>query len=631
MDAPYWPEPTVPFDERRRLYLEYCAAQSPGGRTGFFSQIARLELGRQPVDEAPVREALAVIDRREDCSDFSVAGLLRILYKYRESPLISRRLINDIEACLLRFKYWWDERGDDYMCFFTENHQIIYHSDELLVGQMYRKQTFSNTGGNGEAHIAHALPFIYRWVRWRTLFGFSEWLSNCYIDEDLVALANLYDFAEDPTIRRWAGQFIDMLLFEMALHSHHGVMGCTHGRTYAPMIKGGRHEGTGSTGALELGLGMFNDPSSLSAVSLATSSYRCPPAIAAVAADTGRTLLIHERHSLDVEDTPRYGFRFDSLTDGLYYWCIQTYYHPDVVALSKRMSDLYHSRRPVFEGHVYDDYMARFEREKARFGRVLDADVDKTAMTAVNIETMRTPDYMLSCAQDYRPGKPGYQQHPWQATLGLDAVVFTNHPGALDESGASRPNFWAGDAILPRVAQHGNVLICVHHVPTTNSFPYSHAYLPRSAFDEVVQSDHWLCGRRGDGYIGLYSQHPTRRPVAGPHQDTEVRVDAPDNVWVCEMGRQAEWGSFASFVKGVTGGLVACEGLQARYWSPSQGLVEFGWQGPLRVNTEIIPLRGYKRFDNPYCQAELMAPRMTIRCGGQSHEIDLSDAIVVRE
>lgn len=47
-DMPYWPEPVAPIDQRHRLYLDYCAASSPAGMTGFFSQIARLELGNQP-------------------------------------------------------------------------------------------------------------------------------------------------------------------------------------------------------------------------------------------------------------------------------------------------------------------------------------------------------------------------------------------------------------------------------------------------------------------------------------------------------------------------------------------------------------------------------------------------------
>jgi len=81
----YWPEPQAPYDERRQLHLEYCAAQSPGGRTGFISQIARLELGLD-VDESPIQEGIAFVDSRQDCCDFAVGGLLRILYRYPDSP-----------------------------------------------------------------------------------------------------------------------------------------------------------------------------------------------------------------------------------------------------------------------------------------------------------------------------------------------------------------------------------------------------------------------------------------------------------------------------------------------------------------------------------------------------------------
>ena len=33
------------------------------------------------------------------------------------------------------------------------------------------------------------------------------------------------------------------------------------------------------------------------------------------------------------------------------------------------------------------------------------------------------------CVQDYRPGKVGFQQHIWQATLGPGTMVFAFHPG----------------------------------------------------------------------------------------------------------------------------------------------------------------------------------------------------------
>ena len=217
----YWSTPQQPYDQRRSLYLEYCAAQSVPGRTGFFSQIARLELGREPVDEDSILEGIAFVDSRRDCCDFAVGGLLRIFYQYHDSPLISRDLISKIEECLLRFKYWWDEpEGDNHRCYWTENHQIIFHTDELLAGQLFKDKIFENDSKDGLYHMDHALHLIRRWFDFRARFGFSEWLSNCYFEEDLLALVNLYDFAEQEDIRRQAGLTIDLILFEMALHTY---------------------------------------------------------------------------------------------------------------------------------------------------------------------------------------------------------------------------------------------------------------------------------------------------------------------------------------------------------------------------------------------------------------------------
>lgn len=59
-----------------------------------------------------------------------------------------------------------------------------------------------------------------------------------------------------------------------------------------------------------------------------------------------------------------------------------------------------------------------------------DPDPDFTALTQADIYTYRTPDYGLSCSQNFRKGKQGYQQMIWGANLGGRAVVYTNHPGS---------------------------------------------------------------------------------------------------------------------------------------------------------------------------------------------------------
>ena len=618
MQDTYWSEPQAAYDERRRLYLAYCAAHSPGGRTGFFSQIARLESGLD-VDEGPIREAIAFVDSRRDCCDFAVGGLLRILYRYPDSSHIASSLLDEIRACLLRFKYWWDEpEGDNRRCYHTENHQIIFHSDELLAGQLFPDQVFSNDGQRGQDHIAHALHLIRRWFRFREQFGFSEWLSNCYFDEDLLALVNLYDFAAQPEVRERAGRLIDVLCYEMALHSYRGVFGCTHGRTYARLIVGARTDTSATTIKLMLGMGIYNSPQSLGAIPLATSSYRCPPILEEIAADLDAPILCRERHSLNIEDAPQYGLSYDSIEDGHLYWSIQDYLHPKVFALSKRMSEEYGVR-------LHEDYEARYQElfawQEEQYGEIVDPNLDCHALTEVHVQTYRTPAYLLSCAQDYRAGKPGYQQHIWQATLGIDAVLFTNHPGAADET--SRPNYWAGNGVMPRAAQHQNVLVCIHRVPEKDAFPYSHAYLPRQAFDEVVERGHWILARKADGFLALYSQHSYRWLQDKEGQTVEVRVDQPENIWLCEMGYVPQWPSFAAFVEAVVGAKVHCDGLDVHYESPSAGRVCFGWEGAFSVAGREVALHDSPRFDNPYSQCAFLSPQVRIRRGEQELTIDL--------
>lgn len=614
----YWAEPQATYAVRRRAYLEFCATNPQQGRTGFFSQIARLELGQGPVDEDAIHAGIAFIDSRRDCCDFAAGGMLRILYQYHASPLLSRALIRDIETCLLNFKYWWDEaHGDNHRCYHTENHQIIFHSCELLAGQLFPDQRFTNSGETGAYHVDHALHLIRRWMAFRIQFGFSEWLSNNYFEEDLLALVNLHDYAEQPDIRITAKQLIDLILFEMALHTYRGVMGCTHGRTYTRLIKGARQEDAANTARLMFGMGLYNHPANLGTVSLATSAYRCPPVIAAIAANLDTPRVFKERHSLNIEDAPRFGLSFDDLEDGNLYWSVQNYTHPAIVNLAIRAKER-------FRIMLFEDYQTRYDQlfrwQLDEYGAIVNPNVECHAMTEVHIYTWRGPHGMLSCAQDYRPGTAGYQQHIWQATLGVDAVVFTNHPGASDDH--SRPNFWAGNGILPRAIQQQNCVICLHHLPPNDAFPYSHAYFPRAAFDEIVERGNWIFGRKDQGYLALFSQHAALWITDSAGVVDELRAESPDNVWICEIGDAEQSGSFDDFIRTITGADLEITGMSIRYASPSAGSLAFGWHNPLIVNGEPVEVHGYKRFDNPYCQATFGARKLTIAQAGESITLD---------
>jgi hypothetical protein len=122
------------------------------------------------------------------------------------------------------------------------------------------------------------------WLRARGTTGFTEWDSNCYFEEDLLALSHLHDLAEADEVRELAAIVMDKMLFTIAVNSYKGVFGSTHGRTYAPLIKGGQLEATSPITRLLWGMGVWN-AHIRGVVALACSEYELPPMIAGIATD----------------------------------------------------------------------------------------------------------------------------------------------------------------------------------------------------------------------------------------------------------------------------------------------------------------------------------------------------------
>jgi hypothetical protein len=618
------------FAERRRAYLESIAGQSfrRGERRGDvldlipiepFYLIPRLELEEGPIDETLLTAALDWVSARRDCADFALAALLRILRRYPEPPLLTREQASAIQDAALRFCYWYDQPGIRGMCFHTENHQIIFHACELIAGQLFPDRIFMNSGQTGRWHVEQATHRTLQWMEQRARFGFAEWLSY-YFEEDLLGLVTLYDFADDADIRRRAGMLIDMLLFEMALHSHQGVMGGTHGRIYAEFLRDGRLDPTAAIAWLMFGTGGCAGVATMAMTALTTSEYRCPPLVEAIAHDRPDELLCFERHGLNVEDAPRYGINYNCLEDAMFFWACQTARHPLARGTAFAVAEIADDPWLTRFIETVDAPLEICRALQREAGDICDGDVVNTALSEANLTTYRTPEYLLSCAQSFRPGKPGYQQHIWQASLTPEAVIFTTHPGAETEEAehTSRPNFWAGNRWMPRAAQFKNVLFCIHHIPADDPLPFSHAYFPRRHFDEVVQEGNWTLARKGDGYLALYSQNPARWIAGRDGEPGELRTDTRDNIWICEMGTRGQYGDFSSFVRAVAPAEVQCAGLNVQYASPSQGEMAFGWTGPLTVSGTELPLDEYPRFDNPYCQADLGDLVYTVRHGDDS-------------
>ena len=288
------------YPQRRREALLNAARR--GAEGSVFAEIAAMELGMwDNLNEQVILDCIASINERADCSDFDLVGLLGMAGRYIEEPGFPQALVEPLQNCFQSFRYWMDQPGADAMCFWSENHQILFHTCEILAGQLLPDELFTNAGLTGSEHRAKGEERALSWLRKRAAGGFREWDSNTYFEEDVLALSHLVDLAENDDVRELAAVVLDKMFFGLAVNSFKGVFGSSHGRTYAPFIKDAFREPTSGMTRLLWGKGIFNR-SIRGTVSLACAvNYQLPPVIEAIAIDPADEIWNRERHAGQLE------------------------------------------------------------------------------------------------------------------------------------------------------------------------------------------------------------------------------------------------------------------------------------------------------------------------------------------
>ena len=580
----------------------------------------------------------------EDTGDFDINNLL-FLWK-RQHQNLDPTLAKAIEERILAFKYWWTEPTPkgivDSQYYWTENHQVIYLANEYVAGQTWPNATFTNSGMTGTEHVAHAKERLERWFTSRAKFGFSEWLSNVYWTEDMKGALLLAEFAKDPEIARKASMVLDMMFVELAGHIEKGTFGSTHGRTYQKDKLNGRDEDTFSIAKLAFDQTPVPYVDADNATLLATAERYRPPEVARKIAASPETAVFRTKSSLPLDPNAPidpnvkapYGTTFEGERGLMTWWGQGAQFPwqmvPTSVATVKKY-DLFKTSNfqqasdlaPVVESSNTEQLQA--------LALSLGKQVNPGLLTQVDTYTWRSPQVMLSTAQDWRPGQRGEQDHIWQATIDPDTLVFTQHPKvpvSTSEAASDNNSYWTGDGGIPRAAQHQNVNIAIYDPSYDGdggvgtgaySFtyePYTHAWFPTQNFDQVVQKDGWTIGRTGDGYIALWSARPTHWRTYAPGEFTNdvkgnfdlIADGGPSNVWITEVGTAQDYAGntdpFDSFVQSITAskpvatGLPICPpgarrptcpvsaaGLAVTYDSPSQGVMTYGWN-PAKPNDE---------------------------------------------
>ena len=266
--------------EWRQELLEHAAGESgPGAHQGrgVVGVLARhaLDPEQTSVHRQDLASALELIETRGDCADFEILALVNLWHRIPAAQW-APGLREEVTRALVGMKYWITQPGLDAMCYFTENHQLVWHAAEHLTGQMFAEHTFSIEGRTGAEHARLGAARAAEWIGARLRGGFSEFDSNAYLAIDSLALASLVEWSRDEALAGAARALLDKTLLTLATNSWRGIHGAAHGRAYVHALRSARFENTSPILRLIAGVGTLNEELLPATVLALAQRYQIP-------------------------------------------------------------------------------------------------------------------------------------------------------------------------------------------------------------------------------------------------------------------------------------------------------------------------------------------------------------------
>lgn len=488
--------------QHRAEFLQKLAQRMSLKRDGIvnfsmFHVLARLACGGMlPDDPQRLLYDLALIDRRIDCADFLITGLIRLLHCYEDA--LPAEFLARARETLCAFRYWMDEEGADGMCFWSENHALMFYAAQMLVGALYPQETFTNSGLTGAALQEIGTRRCREWLEEAKRTGLEEFNSAGYTLVTVAALLNLIDYAPQD-IADEATALVDRVLLQLSRHVFHGTAISPQGRVYRDAIYPFAQSVQSMLGFLYSEFPGAMEDEGMWNVFFATSRYTPPADIPARATQdyhgdytTGNArIVLHKTQD----------------------WLLTSVCSPRA-----------DSDAPQWENLCFD---AAAKRDTNLYVKSLNERFHGTTV--------------------FEPGVYGYQQHMWYAALSADCVVFTTHPGSPVDMDGMRPGYWHGNGVMPALRQQEGTLLAVYDIPPEHPLTFTHVYWPTRRMDETCRKDGWLFGRCGESYVGLWCSGMLQ-PYDDVLTDCEYRYYAVQAAYVCRCGGKAEYGAFADFI-----------------------------------------------------------------------------------
>ena len=225
----------------------------------------------------------------------------------------------------------------------------------------------------------------------------------------------------------------------------------------------------------------------------------------------------------------------------------------------------------------------------------------------------RTPDYMIGGVRDHNVGMCDMHFISAMIALRNDISIFFSAPQNTAEGSGLRPDYWAGQAFLPRVLMGKRTLAIIWHQVNNPDIWMTHCHFNARRFDEVVIRDGWTFGRSGNGYVALWSSVPHSFRKEGLYAGRELVCDGNEVVWLAECGSAYEDGSFQQFIQRMTSAAITQDGEIFRFASPGSGCMVFGLAKGFTIDGQDVPV-GNDLVNSPWLHARYGSGKFTYRC-----------------
>ncbi len=491
-------ENAVSFDENKVKLLRKIGSVESLNRGNKFGFAMSNVLARRAIDnvldkdESLLYETLNQIERRYDCTDFMIAGLIRYIKNYSVDSKFEARM----KTVLTNYRYWMTHTGEDAMCFWSENHALLFYSAAMFCGEMYPEEYFPRAEMTGKQLTEFGEKRVLEWIEDVEEYGFEEFLASIYVSVTFIALLNLIDFAKEEISQR-AKKITDYLVAILAKHTFDGSVYGPMGRVYGDVI---------------------------------------------FPFQQGTQALVHLMN-------PSAPYDYSEGWMAFYATSSYEFAQKHIELMHNDIMEVYNSGNARIHLNKQQNYVltsVESPRRDASYIRWENVTLAEKS-NQENHEYTKSLNERFHGTTYFEPGVSGYQQHLWYGGLDNSTPVFVSHPGGTTASCTVRPGYWYGNGVFPAIIQVDNMIGSIYCIPSTHPIHFTHVFWPKVRMEQTIYSDGWLFGQKNDGFIALWCSHKMEK-----HEDQlsecEFRVYSSESAYLCICSDTWQHSSFHEFM-----------------------------------------------------------------------------------